>query len=309
MREWRSECPTVEAYTSGSTGEPKRILLLKSDMRISAENTIRHFGLDGDSVLALPLSVSYIAGKMMAVRAEVCGGRLIELPVSNHFELAEPVDLLAVVPSQIPSVLEQPEGFVKNLLVGGAPMTAGQEEQLAASGINAWVGYGMTETCSHVALRRVGAPADYRAVGDVRFSITDEGCLVINSEAYSWHRLVTRDVVELTSPRSFRWIGRADNVINSGGIKIHPEKLENEIRTILPALPDFFITSEAHPQWGSVPVMVMEEGAETEDIGSVLRTSLADSRHTPHKIYVTHKLPRTTNNKLLRKIPENSHEI
>ena len=309
LAEWRSDSPYIVAHTSGSTGTPKAIHLLKSDMMLSAANTVDFFSLGSNSVLALPLSADYIAGKMMAVRALVCGGKLLELPVSNRIELPGPVDFLAVVPSQLESVLQQPREAVGALLVGGAPMTAEQERALAASGIPAWIGYGMTETCSHIALRRIGSDKVFHAVGDVTFSVDENSCLIIRSDKFSWRTLATRDVVRLISDTAFEWVGRADNVINSGGIKIHPEQLEADIRALLPHLPDFYITSVQHPRWGQAPAMVIGPGAVDANLWDVLHAGLKDSRHTPYKIYVTDSLPRTSNNKVKRIIPDQKYEI
>lgn len=308
LRQWHSDNPTVKAFTSGSTGLPKEIELLKSDMRLSAENTIRFFGLNEGSVLGVPLSADYIAGKMMAVRADVCGATLMELPVSNKIRLERPVDLLAVVPSQLSSVLKLDKGLIGNLLIGGAPMSSEQEDAVAESRINAWIGFGMTETCSHIALRRVGYE-EYKAVGDISFSQNADGCLVIHSDSFSWRTLETRDIVDLTGPTTFRWIGRLDNVINSGGIKIHPELLESEIRRIFPDLPEFFITAIPNLKWGQSPAMVIESQLDKTHFISVLREKLKDVRHIPTAIFITNKLIRSSNNKLKRIIPSDSHEI
>ncbi len=301
MAEWHSELPYVEAHTSGSTGEPKTIRLPKADMLVSARATCRFFGLGAGSVLALPLSVDYIAGKMMAVRADVCGGRLLELPVSNAVSVPVPVDLLAVVPSQIPGLLASgTAGLVRRLLVGGAPLPDATAADLAAAGVDAWLGYGMTETCSHVALRRVADPdAAFTAMPGITFSTDTRGCLVMHSADYSWRRLVTNDCVELLSPSTFRWLGRADHVINSGGIKIHPELLEAEIRRALPSLPPFYITAEPDPRWGERPVMI----AEAEISLDPVRAAVSDRRTAPARVIAAGTLPRTSNGKLRRLPP------
>lgn len=305
LKEWDSDADFVSAHTSGSTGSPKPIRLLKEDMTVSALNTIRFFGLGPDSVLAVPLSAEYIAGKMMAVRARLCGGRLVELPVSNQVDLPERTDLLAIVPSQIDSVLNLPKGRIGSLLIGGSPMTVEQERRVADSGIPAWIGYGMTETCSHVALRRVGGDGVYRSVSpEITFETDPDGCLVITSELFSWRRLITRDVVRLLSPAEFVWLGRADNAINSGGIKIHPEQLETEIRSSLPQLPPFFIIGEPHPKWGESLVMVVESESPIAGLAEKIALKISDRRHTPRKILFTQRLVRTSNGKIKRIPPK-----
>ena len=302
MREWDAPDEYVTAHTSGSTGTPKTIRLLKSDMRVSARATNTFFGIGAGSVLGLPLSVDYIAGKMMAVRAHEAGCRLVELPVSNEITVPESIDLLAVVPSQIPSLLlSGTADRVRHLLVGGAPLSAEAAGALTDCGVDAWLGYGMTETCSHVALRRIADDDNlYHAMPGISFSVDGNGCLTIESERFSWHRLVTRDVVELQSPQTFRWLGRADNVINSGGIKIHPESLEAEIRGALPWLPSFYIVGEPDARWGSRPVMVAEGPIDIALVKSVLR----DRRTAPARVVVVGTLPTTSNGKLLRRLPE-----
>lgn len=302
-REWDSPEAFVRAHTSGSTGEPKPVLLLKDDMRVSARATNRFFGLGPDSVVALPLSLDYIAGKMMAVRARLAGCRLLCMPVANEVMLTEAVDLLAVVPSQVPSLLCNGSfRYVRNLLVGGAALPPGVERELLSAGVNAFVGYGMTETCSHVALRRIGSDV-YKAMPGIRFETDGRGCLVILSDSFSWRRLVTNDAVELEGDVSFRWLGRADNVINSGGIKIHPERLEAEINALVPGLAPFYVVGEADATWGERAVVVMERGGLGLDL-QWLKGMLRDPRQCPKRVVYVERLPRTPGgNKIQRLAP------
>lgn len=301
LLEWNNSEPYISAHTSGSTGEPKEIRLLKSDMISSARATNEFFKIDGNSVLALPLSFDYIAGKMMAVRSLIAGCRLIEMPVSNNIELSESPTLISIVPSQITSLLSnkiKPE----NVLVGGAPLTPEQESAIIKSGINAWLGYGMTETCSHVAIRRVGHDGIFHAMPGISFSTDTRGCLVIHSERFSWKSLITNDVVELITPESFRWVGRYDNVVNSGGIKIHPEKLEAEYRKVAPSLPPFFLTGEPHNTLGESLLMVIEGDMDNTEIIDMLSKAIPDRKLLPKRIVRVDALPRTANGKLNRKI-------
>lgn len=299
LAQWQSSSPYIEAQTSGSTGAPKPIRLLKSDMRASAEATNEFFNISSSSTLATPLSENYIAGKMMAVRASVASCRLLQLPNKSDFSLPEPVDLLAIVPAQIPAVLRQKDK-IKNLLIGGAPLSAEQEMAVAESGIKAYLGYGMTETCSHVALRRVGEGDIFTAMPGVEFSLKED-CLQIHSGRYSWQTLTTRDLAQLIDLTHFRWLGRADNVIISGGIKIHPELLEAEIMTFLPELPPFFITSQPSERWGQEVVMVMENAPQ--GVLEAIKTRLADPRRAPKRVFSVENLPRTANGKIKRQLP------
>ncbi len=302
LDEWHNASNTVEAHTSGSTGKPKRIELLKSDMRASAEATINYFGINRESILAIPLSADYIAGKMMAVRADMAGCRLLELPVSNTVSIDTSVDLLAVVPSQIPSLLESTRPtLVKNLLIGGAPLSDDMESRIVAAGFNAYIGYGMTETCSHVALRKLGEDGSFKAMDGISFSTDSRGCLVIHSSQFSWKELVTNDMVELVSSQSFKWLGRADNVVISGGLKLHPELLEKEYARLIPGLPPFYLTGEANEKWGQCLVMVAEN--PSEGLLEQIRLMLDDRRKAPQKIVAVEELPRTANGKVRRILP------
>lgn len=307
IEEWMSDSATVVAHTSGSTGKPKSVELLKSDMRHSAEATCRHFSIGADSVLHLPLSTDYIAGKMMVVRAMVSGATLIVEHPSNHPlkvlpEGIEKIDLTAVVPSQVPGLLaSEHASLVCNAIVGGSAMSADMERALRNSPIRGWATYGMTETCSHVALRNVSSGADsYCALPGVTFSLDDRGCLVINGDGYSFGRLITNDVARLVSPREFVWLGRYDNVINSGGIKLHPEEMEKRLATVI-ACP-FYVTSRPSAQWGEEAVVVVENVAP-EVCAALLASArgVFDSVHAPKAVVSVPAFDYTSSGKIKRR--------
>ena len=302
IREWESDCDYIVAHTSGSTGTPKEIRLPKSDMRVSAKATNSRFGITRRSVIAAPLSVDYIAGKMMCVRAIEAGCELLEMPVSNKVLIDRRIDLLAIVPSQLDSLLAQPDApqLVKNIIVGGAPMNDQQLAAIVNKGLNAFATYGMTETCSHVALKKIcGHETYFESMPGISFSQDRRGCLVIQAPAYSFGNLTTNDIVEIASPTEFRWIGRFDNVINSGGIKISPERLEKEIARYVDR--PFYITSAKDDRWGEVPAIVFEGTAsEVQDILDLLASKI-DHKTCPKKARAVRALPRTANGKIFRK--------
>lgn len=303
--EWKNRLPYIVANTSGSTGKPKETRLLKSDMIVSAKATNNFFGITSESVVALPLSTDYIAGKMMAVRAWMANCEILELPVSNEINLDRTVDFMCVVPTQIPSVLSK-RGFIKKLLIGGAPLSFEQEKEISESGLEAWLGYGMTETCSHVALRRVGGDGTFMAMPGITFSLDCRGCLVIHSDLFSWRTLVTNDIVELKSPVSFIWRGRFDNVINSGGLKLHPEQLEEQFKQTINDLPPFFLIGENDSVLGQRLVMVMEN--PPYDILKKLKSLINDHRLLPKRVISVDHLPRTSSGKIRRILPEFTNE-
>ena len=305
LAEWHSPDPYVQAHTSGSTGTPKPIRLLKADMQLSARATNSFFGIGEHSVLASPLSFGYIAGKMMAVRAIEAHCALVPLPVSNRIELPDTlphVDLLPIVPSQIESLLAQPAyaARISHVLVGGAAPSPAQCRALTDAGYKAYISFGMTETCSHVALKKIcGHETYFEAMPGISFSQDRRGCLVIQAPAYSFGNLTTNDIVEIASPTEFRWIGRFDNVINSGGIKISPERLEKEIARYVDR--PFYITSAKDDRWGEVPAIVFEGTAsEVQDILDLLASKI-DHKTCPKKARAVRALPRTANGKIFRK--------
>lgn len=302
--EWLSATPYVTAHTSGSTGAPKEIHLLKDDMKKSAMATCRFFGIDSSSVMLLPLSPSYIAGKMMIVRAIVSGARLhIEPPSSSPVKTDYGMlGLVPVVPAQLDGLLSsQFLTNVRNLLIGGSPLSADAETRVRQSGVKAWASYGMTETCSHVALRDITSCSDvYTMLPGISASTDSRGCLVINAPEFSFRQLATNDIVELIDSHHFRWIGRHDNVINSGGIKLHPELIERQISDIVNA--PFYITGRPSEKWGEEAVLYIESTTvDKEALMQRIRSTL-DKYSTPKEIIAVPEFQRTDSGKIKRLI-------
>lgn len=309
MAEWCDRRPYIIAHTSGSTGTPKEIHLLKSDMVMSARATNARFNISSHSHLHLTLSPAYIAGKMMIVRALEAGCDLTYESPANHGLLSidyGDIDLLAVVPSQCSQLLSNPVAIkrLRNVIIGGAPISHATEQALLSAPWNSFATYGMTETCSHVALRRMGTDA-YTAMPGIRFSTDHRDCLRINAPRFSFRQLQTNDIVDLLSPQSFIWKGRYDNVINSGGIKIFPEQLEAKLQPYV-GMP-FFVGSAPHPVWGTAVELVVElpdsKLADTSELEQQLqdicRTRLT-AVECPKSIKFTAALPRTENGKIRR---------
>lgn len=305
LTEWLDgSCDYIVAHTSGSTGAPKRIDLSKSDMRASAMATCRYFGIDAGSRLLLPLSMDYIAGKMMAVRAAVSDSELVVERPSNAPLQSDygPVDLMAVVPSQLPSLLENPRLCnVRNIIVGGAPLSPAMEAKLAGLSVRVYATYGMTETCSHVALRDVSRGDQlYHALPGIKLGTDMRGCLVIEAPAFTFGRLITNDVVELHGDDSFRWLGRADNVVNSGGVKLHPEQIERKLSRMVEE--PFYVTGRPSERWGEELVMYVEgTDVDVEALASTIRP-LLNRYECPKKIMAVSQFDRTANGKVIRRI-------
>lgn len=300
--EWMDETDCVLAHTSGSTGTPKPIRLLKQDMLQSARATCEFFGINETSTMVMPLSVDYIAGKMMIVRAMVSGAILwIEAPsnsplIQNYGD----IDLLPVVPSQILSIIDKSNNRqIKNLIVGGGAIPANVETKLIASGINAYSTYGMTETCSHVALRKIAHEQDlYEALPGIRFSTDDRDCLIVNAPYFSFKKLQTNDIVELVDDAHFKWVGRYDNVINTAGIKVFPEEIEAVLSTIIDA--PFYIIGTPDDKWGEAVTLYIE--GKMVDVDNIEKQTrcLLDRYRVPKKIICVDRFERTESGKIKR---------
>ncbi len=302
--EWLSPESYVTARTSGSTGEPKEIHLLKDDMLKSAAATCRFFGISRQSRMLLPLSSDYIAGKMMIVRAIVSGAHLfIEHPSSKPvaYDYGQ-LDLIPIVPSQLDGLLSSPYiNNVRNILIGGAPLSPAEESRICKSGINAWASYGMTETCSHVALRDITSGDDrFTMLPGIHAANDCRGCLIIEAPEFSFRRLITNDIVELIDDKHFRWLGRADNVINSGGIKLHPEQIERKLAGIIDA--PFYIIGRKNDRWGEEAVLYIESTSiDPQSLMSRIRQQL-DRYSVPKEIKTLPQFERTESGKVKRRL-------
>lgn len=307
MEEWRNAEDHIVAHTSGSTGKPKPIRLLKTDMMKSACATCDFFNIGCDSTLLLPLSLDYIAGKMQAVRAAVSGAKLIVVQPSRDFNAAAKavgaaqIQLVPIVPAQVQGYLESPlADRTVNIIAGGAPLDASQEDALRNWHGNAYATYGMTETSSHVALRRVG-DGSFHALPGYKFSTDPRGCLVIENEEMSWKRLITNDVAELHDSTSFRLIGRWDHVIITGGIKVHPSEVESLIAPVLSMRP-FYISWRPSVEWGQEVVLALMDNDPVDEPRLLSAcASLLPRHHAPRAVVRDTEPEYTDSGKLKRK--------
>lgn len=237
MDEWKSDSPYMKVKTSGSTGRPKEMLVEKRRMKASARITCDFLGLTSRDTALLCMPLDFIAGKMMAVRSMERGMRLISVEPSSHplRDLDEVPSFAAMVPMQVCCSLAEPVERVrlmeiKNLIIGGGAVDKDLADELRMFPNAVWSTYGMTETLSHIALRRLSgdkASDFYTPFNGVELSAAGDGCLVISAPAVCKDTLKTNDIVEFASDgRRFRILGRKDNVVDSGGVKIHIEDVE-----------------------------------------------------------------------------------
>ena len=266
LAEWHNDSPTVLVHTSGSTGEPKPMWVEKRRMEASARMTCDFLGLhEGDTAL-LCMSLDYIAGKMMVVRSLVRGLRLITVEPSGRplAGVAGRLDFAAMVPMQVWNSLqvkEQRERLmaIRNLIIGGGAIDDALSRTLIGFPNQVWSTYGMTETLSHIALRRLNGPKAsewYTPFEGVTLSQTAEGCLVIDAPAVHDGQLITNDIAELADDGRFKILGRKDNVICSGGLKIQAEEVERLLRAHLSE--PYLITKRRDEKFGEVVVLLTE---------------------------------------------------
>ncbi|HLP06270.1 MAG TPA: AMP-binding protein [Paludibacter sp.] len=306
LQNWFDDTDFIEAQTSGSTGKPKTIRLLKRQMINSARMTNRFFGLNEQSTALLCLPASYIAGKMMLARALAVGFNLLTVePSANPFEhLDVEIDFAAITPYQLfhsHETLQQAR--VRKIIVGGSPVAGKLEKLVENIPAELFETYGMTETCSHIALRRFNGKekSDYFTVLDgVRIRLDGRGCLVIHAPHLSENDIVTNDLVEISGGSSFKWLGRIDSVINSGGIKIHPELLEKKLDTILSC--PYFISSIPDTVLQNKVVLVLEKAvSEDEQQLKGKMSEVLEKYEMPKQIFYTRKFVYSPGNKILRK--------
>ena len=274
LEEWFSATPTMLLHTSGSTGKPKAMQATKDSMRASALATCRFFHLEPGCTALLCLPLRYIAGKMMVVRAIVGGfNLLLQEPSSAPLEeLTTEVDFAPLVPMQVQTTLQKENGAaclqrVRQILLGGGFVEPATETALQSIPCAVYASYGMTETLSHIALRRInGAEATpyYTPLPGVRLALSPRGTLSISVPYLGIDYLETNDIAEMTEDGRFRISGRADCVINSGGIKIQSEELEQQLRSATGL--NLIIVPLPHPVLGQTVGLLWEGEPEHEPL-------------------------------------------
>jgi o-succinylbenzoate---CoA ligase len=290
LSEWNNDSDRVLVHTSGSTGKPKPMRVEKKRMLSSARITCDFLGLKPGDTALLCMSLDYIAGKMVVVRSIERHLHLISVSPSGHplkdvnlKEVNGEITFAAMVPMQVYNTLLVPEererlSHIRHLIIGGGAIDASLEKELRSlpGNIAIWSTYGMTETLSHIALRRInGAEASewYQPFDSVKISQTDEGCLVIEAPLVCAETLVTNDIVEIESyiynkveKLRFRIKGRKDNVICSGGIKIQIEEVEALLKPYLEK--PFMLAKKKDEKFGEIAVLLTED----EDLKKVEAT-------------------------------------
>jgi O-succinylbenzoic acid--CoA ligase len=309
LKSWFDTSPTIIAHTSGSTGLPKAIELSKKAMIYSAQNTIDFFKLSPRTSALLNLSSTFIAGKMMWVRALAGGWHLdVRSPDNESIKqalLQKKYDFGAMVPLQVYKNLNFIEK-VHKLIIGGGVVSDNLKAQLWSLNNEVFATYGMTETVTHIAVKALNKQAVtvsnlsdefYKILNNIQIQTDNRGCLVIKAPSLNPDPIITNDLVEIIDENHFKWLGRFDNIINSGGVKLIPEQIERKIKPFIKS--PFFIAGLPDEQLGEKLVLIIEGDVNK----ALLQTHLdqvLNRFEKPKNIYFLPHFNRTESGKIKR---------
>ena len=315
-QQWLEGVESFELKTSGSTGKPKKIQVNRKQMEISAEATKAFFGIYRSSTLFCCRNTDLIAGKMMLVRAMQWNADLIfTKPKENPLEdlwIDSPFDFSAMVPLQVEACLSKDVSLIKlknirALIIGGAPSSATLREKIVYEKINAYQTYGMTETVSHIALAPISKDElVYQILPSVSIGTDNTGRLWIKAPMANEEILETNDLVELLNNSQFKWLGRADFTINSGGLKIQPEILEPQLLPIVVqhfGEISFFVFGKKDEKLGTKLVLLIEGREMDKNASKPFLNDLKENLrkyHVPKEILAIDKFVRTESGKINR---------
>jgi O-succinylbenzoic acid--CoA ligase len=295
LLDWFDDKSYIDMFTSGSTGEPKTIRVEKDAMVKSAIATGDFFGLEPGNRVLHCLPTNYVAGKMMFVRSFILGLDMdFVAPSSNPLEHNdEKYDFCAMVPLQAKNALKKLTN-IKKIIIGGVKIHKSLEQELVKLPIQIYETYGMTETITHIAAKKVGVEA-FTTLPHVTVSVNENQCLEIVAKNIGNEKIVTNDIVKLISDTQFIWLGRFDYVINSGGIKIMPEQVESKLSTLIPRR--YFVNGVPDDTLGERVVLYVE--GEPMDIDHSLFDVL-DKYEKPKEIVFIPKFKETATGKIMR---------
>jgi len=311
LSNWFDESDFIRVSTSGSTGEPKMIQLKKEHMVNSAKATGSFFGLNQETTALMCLNVKFIAGKMMLVRAIVLGWNLdIVTPNSNPLkDIEKEYDFSAMAPMQLYNSLDKvPQ--IKKLIVGGGNVSPELKQKIRTLPTKIYQTYGMTETITHIAVKPLNRSAGlttendfYKTFPQIKISRDKRECLIIDAPFISDKKVITNDLVEIYSDNKFKWLGRHDHIINSGGIKLIPEQIEEKLTNLIDQR--FFVCGIPDKILGEKLILVIE-GLEQRDLLQKIVTFHKENKvnlnnfEIPKEIYFVDKFIETGTKKLKR---------
>lgn len=307
LNEWFDASPVITVHTSGSTGVPKELVVRKDRMMQSARLTCEFLNLQAGDTALLCMNLRYIGAMMMVVRSLVAGLNLVVRPASGHplSDVEVPLKFAAMVPLQVYNTLRVPAErkrleHTDILIIGGGAVDDSLEAELKTIPIAAYSTYGMTETLSHIALRRLNGEAAskcYYPFPSVELSLSAENTLIVKTPLICDDVLQTNDIACLCSDGGFTIAGRKDNVINSGGIKIQAEEMENRLQPFIPV--PFAVTAVPDPCLGQALTLLIAGKPDIKELENKLQAVL-ETYYRPKHIFITELIPQTENGKIDR---------
>jgi O-succinylbenzoic acid--CoA ligase len=320
-QEWLRGQTFFDLHTSGSTGLPKSIKANRKQMEASAAATRSFFNIGSGSILLCCLNIQMIAGKMMLIRGMEWDSTIFLVPpTGNPLEgIACDFDFAAMVPIQVMTCLDDSKSLpkiqsIKNLIIGGAPSSPSLIQKIQKLQVNAFQTFGMTETVSHIALANISSmPLIYQCLPGVQIGVDKELRLWIKAPMSGNKKIQTNDIVELMDERQFQWLGRADFTINSGGIKLQPEQMENRMTDLMKEVyghSNFFLFGKPDEKLGQkLALLIEEKDADPKKEQKLVYglEQLLDRYHLPKEIYYVGKFHKTASGKVNR--PETIKKI
>jgi O-succinylbenzoic acid--CoA ligase len=301
LLDWFDDKSYIDMYTSGTTGEPKTIRIEKNAMIQSAISSGEFFGLQPGNKVLHCLPAKYVAGKMMFVRAFVLGLDVDFVAPSSHpLEYNDQkYDFAAMVPLQAKNSIDKLTN-IKKIIIGGVKVHKSLEQELVKLPVDIYETYGMTETITHIAAKKVGVEA-FTTLPNVTVSVNEHQCLEIVAKKIGVEKIVTNDIVKLISNTQFIWLGRYDNVINSGGIKIMPEQIESKLSSLITRR--YFVNGSPDETLGEKVVLYVE-GLPMDIDHSVF--DVLDKYEKPKEIVFIPKFKETATGKIMREESKNT---
>lgn len=308
LNEWNNNSQFISVETSGSTGTPKTLLVEKEKMIASARMTCQFLRLKPHDKALLCMSLKHIGAKMMVVRSLIANLDLLVTPPSKNplADITEPLNFVAMVPLQVYNSMQNPTEYerlkrIEKLIIGGGQIDEKMEAELKNFPNEVWSTYGMTETLSHIAMRRVNGPNAskwYQPLPNIKISTLSDGCLIIDAPHLSEETIVTNDIVEINANNEFKILGRKDNVINSGGIKIQIEEVEKVVGKHLNN--SFAITGKKDIMYGEIVVLYYTPSAHfSQEILTAINNELPKYHKIKEAICIE-EIPLTSNGKIDR---------
>lgn len=303
LLDWLDNTDYIKVKTSGSTGKPKKLKIKKQAMVNSAIATGDFFKLNpGDKILNC-LPSNFIAGKMMIVRAIILGLELdmVEPKALPLIDYEKDYDFCAFTPMQLKNFAKYLKS-IKTVIVGGGQVSKPIIESIQDKKTHVYETYGMTETVSHIAVKKLnnfdGTDKDayFKTLPDISVSVDDRSCLMIEAPQLSKDKIITNDVVKVHSKNTFEWLGRYDNVINSGGIKLFPEQIEKKLQSLIKE--EFFVASKPDDTLGEKLILIVEK--MNDDFDTTI-FSVLDKYEKPKEVIAIPKFIETSSGKIHRK--------